>query len=41
VTTSPSGPTQAQRAGTAMLDDVIAMPKAPVAGQRAEMEYVI
>src|SRR4051812_28313481 len=41
VDTQPSGPTQAQRLATQIDDDVIAMPKAPVVAQRAEIEYVI
>jgi hypothetical protein len=38
VITAPVGDTQAQRLGTQMLDDVMAIPNWPVLAQRAAME---
>jgi hypothetical protein len=38
VSTAPAEETHAQRLATQMLDDVTAIPKAPVLAQRAAME---
>jgi hypothetical protein len=41
VATAPSGPTHAHRLATQIEDDVMAMPKAPLFGQRAAIEKVM
>jgi hypothetical protein len=38
VITAPTGETQAQRLGTQMLDDVMAMPNWPLLAQRPAIE---